>query len=367
MAESSPQKKPLPSKHNLGDADYNQLVSFFASIGENRFRAQQLLQWVHQRGITNFTSMTDFPKKLRERLSQEAEIVFPEIVMTKTSKDGTLKWLIRLSHGDIIETVYIPEPKRGTLCVSSQVGCSLNCSFCATGKQGFNRNLTMAEIIGQVWLASRELEPQNLPLTNVVMMGMGEPLLNFDPAVSAMSLMLSDYAYGLSKYRVTLSTSGLVPQMKKLGQLSPVALAVSLHAPNDSLRNVLVPINAHYPLNELMAVCRDYFKDEPRRKVMFEYVMLDGINDQPEHAKGLIKLLKGMKAKVNLIPFNPFIGTAYQTSPKKVIEDFQNILVNANIITTVRKTRGEDEGGACGQLVGKVTDKIRRVKPDVKQ
>ena len=367
MGESAVNPTPAPKKRNLASYSFDELVAYFESIGEKRFRAQQFLRWVHQRGVIDFAQMTDFPKALRQRFADEAEIRFPEIAMTKVCKDGTTKWLIRLSHGDIIETVYIPEPKRGTLCVSSQVGCALNCSFCATGKQGFNRNLTMAEIIGQVWLATRALEKEALPLTNVVMMGMGEPLLNFNPVVSAMSLMLSDYAYGLSKYRVTLSTSGLVPQMKKLRERSPVALAVSLHAATDALRETLVPINAHYPLSELMAVCQDYFKDEPRRQVMFEYVMIDGVNDQPEHARALIKLMRGMKGKVNLIPFNPFPGTNYQTSPKNVIETFQKMLMDAKILTTIRKTRGEDEGGACGQLVGKVTDKIRRVKPDAEQ
>ncbi len=366
MANLAEHNQVNPVQVNLVDLAMADLASFFEGLGEKPFRAQQLVRWVHQRGIVDFDAMTDFSLKLRKQLHERANIAFPELAMERKSSDGTLKWLIRLAHGDMIETVYIPETKRGTLCVSSQIGCALDCSFCATGKQGFNRNLTVAEIIGQVWIAARVLEKQNLPLTNVVMMGMGEPLLNFKPVVAAMDLMLSDYAYGLSKYRVTLSTSGLVPQMRQLKALSPVALAVSLHASTDDLRDELVPINKHYPLKELMAVCADYFANEPRRKVMFEYVMLDGINDQPEHARALIKLLKNKKAKINLIPFNPFKGTEYKTSPKNVIESFQKILMDAKIHTTIRKTRGEDEDGACGQLVGRVTDKIRRVNPSDK-
>ncbi len=277
---------------NLADYSQAKLQDYFAGLGQPVFRAQQLVRWIHQRGVTDFAQMTDFSLSLRERLNQEACITFPALALARESCDGTKKWLVRVEHGDMIEMVYIPEQGRGTLCVSSQVGCALNCSFCATGKQGFNRNLTMAEIIGQVWLAKRELDKADQPLTNVVMMGMGEPLLNFDAVVDAMDLMLCDFAYGLSKYRVTLRTE-------------------------------LVPINRHYPLKELMQVCREYFKNEPRRSIMFEYVMLDGVNDGSEHARELISLLKGMKAKLNLIPFNPFPQTSYQTSPKKRIEAFQ--------------------------------------------
>ena len=333
---------------NLADYSQAKLQDYFAGLGQPVFRAQQLVRWIHQRGVTDFAQMTDFSLSLRERLNQEACITFPALALARESCDGTKKWLVRLDHGDMIEMVYIPEQGRGTLCVSSQVGCALNCSFCATGKQGFNRNLTMAEIIGQVWLAKRELDKADQPLTNVVMMGMGEPLLNFDAVVDAMDLMLCDFAYGLSKYRVTLSTSGLVPQIKALRARSQVALAVSLHAANDLLRTELVPINRHYPLKELMQVCREYFKNEPRRSIMFEYVMLDGVNDGSEHAK------------LNLIPFNPFPQTSYQTSPKKRIEAFQKQLMNAKIHTTIRRTRGSDVDVACGQLIGKVTDKTRR-------
>lgn len=345
---------------NLVDLDGKALKAFCVEAGEKPYRATQLIKWIHQQQVIDFDAMTDLSKGFRSYLKNHATIRFPELALVKEANDGTLKCLIRLAKGDLIETVFIPETNRGTLCVSSQVGCSLNCSFCSTGKQGFNRNLRLSEIIGQLWLVRRELESRQLKVTNVVMMGMGEPLLNFDPVVAAMALMVSDHAYGLSKYKVTLSTSGLVPQMKRLAEVSPVALAVSLHAPYDELRDTLVPINRHYNIATLLECCRHYFAKEPRRKVMFEYVMLKGINDQPHHAKALAKLLKGMKAKVNLIPFNPFPGTSYQSSSINVIERFQNHLINAKIHTTVRKTRGEDIDVACGQLVGNFTDKTRR-------
>lgn len=345
---------------NLADLDHKGLKDFCLKAGEKPYRAQQLTKWVHQRQVIDFNLMTDISKSFREYLNQHASIEFPELALVQEASDGTLKCLVRLAKGDRIETVFIPETNRGTLCVSSQVGCSLNCSFCSTGKQGFNRNLSLSEIIGQLWVVRREVESRGQKITNVVMMGMGEPLLNFDPVVSAMALMVSDQAYGLSKYKVTLSTSGLVPQMKRLSEVSPVALAVSLHAPYDELRNELVPINRHYNIETLLACCRSYFAKEPRRKVMFEYVMLDGVNDQEHHAKALAKLLRGMKAKVNLIPFNPFPGTSYTSSPPNVIERFQNHLINAKIHTTVRKTRGDDIDVACGQLVGDFTDKTRR-------
>lgn len=345
---------------NLANLNPKDLRFFCEQAGEKPYRAKQLVKWIHQRQVTSFDEMTDLSKSFRAYLESHAVVEFPELSLVREATDGTLKCLIRLDRGDMIESVFIPEPKRGTLCVSSQVGCALNCSFCATGKQGFNRNLSLAEIIGQLWLIRKEVESRGKKVTNIVMMGMGEPLLNFNPVVDAMNLMLSDDAYGLSKYRVTLSTSGLVPQMKKLQTLSPVALAVSLHAPNDALRDELVPINQHYPLNELLAVCRHYFDQEPRRKVMFEYVMLRGVNDQDKHAKELIKQLQGMKAKVNLIPFNPFKGTEYISSSQEAIERFQNHLRKANIHTTIRKTRGDDIEVACGQLVGDFADKTRR-------
>lgn len=351
-------------KVNLLDYNYQQMRELLSSWGEQPYRAQQLMQWIHQVGLDDFTQMTNLGKALREKLSQRAFIKVPEIIACQKSNDGTHKWLLKLDCGNCIETVYIPEKSRGTLCVSSQVGCALNCSFCSTAKQGFNRNLTTAEIIGQVWVAVRELSTHegahDKHLTNVVMMGMGEPLLNFDNVVSAMNIMMDDFAYGLSKRRVTLSTSGVLPDLERLRQVSPVALAVSLHAPNDDLRNELVPINKKYPLKQLMALCKIYFKDEPRRKVTFEYVMLKGVNDQPEHADQLIKLLHDIPAKVNLIPFNPFPMTQYQRSSQQAIDAFRDKLIAHGINTITRKTRGDDIDAACGQLAGEVQDRTSR-------
>lgn len=340
------------------------MQAFFAALGEKSYRADQALKWIHFQGINDINAMTNFSKTLREKMLQTAEIRPPEVAFESTSPDGTHKWVIRLSDGNCIETVFIPEKTRGTLCVSSQVGCVLNCDFCSTGKQGFNRNLSSAEIIGQVWVAVRGLsKDQGLhdhAVTNVVMMGMGEPLLNFDNVVSAMDIMLDDFCYGLSKRRVTLSTAGVIPAMYQLREVSDVALAVSLHAPNDELRNVLVPLNKKYPLKELMAACKDYFKDEKRRYVTIEYVMLADINDQPEHAQQLIKLLEDIRVKVNLIPFNPFPNTIYQRSSQKVIDHFRETLMAAGINCITRKTRGEKIDAACGQLVGQVKDRTRR-------
>ncbi|HRD68666.1 MAG TPA: 23S rRNA (adenine(2503)-C(2))-methyltransferase RlmN [Legionella sp.] len=351
-------------KVNLLNYNYSQLRELLTSWGEQPFRAQQIIQWIHQAGLEEFTQMTNLGKALREKLSRLSFIRLPEIVTCQKSSDGTHKWLLKLECGNSIETVFIPEANRGTLCVSSQVGCALNCSFCSTAKQGFNRNLTTAEIIGQVRLAARELSKNNgshdKRITNVVMMGMGEPLLNFDNVVSAMSLMMDDFAYGLSKRRVTLSTSGVLPDLERLREVSPVALAVSLHAPNDELRNQLVPINKKYPLAQLMALCKRYFKDEPRRKVTFEYVMLKGVNDQLEHANQLIKLLKDVPAKVNLIPFNPFPLTEYERSSQEAIDAFRDRLISNGINTITRKTRGDDIDAACGQLAGNVKDKTSR-------
>lgn len=351
-------------KINLLDYNYQQMRDLLSSWGEKPFRAQQLIQWIHQVGLTDFAQMTNIGKALQEKLSRLSHIALPEIVTCQKSADGTHKWLLKLDCGNCIETVFIPEANRGTLCVSSQVGCALNCSFCSTAKQGFNRNLSTAEIIGQVWLAVRELSKSNgthdKRLTNVVMMGMGEPLLNFDNVVSAMNLMMDDFAYGLSKRRVTLSTSGVLPDLERLREVSPVALAVSLHAPNDELRNVLVPINKKYPLKQLMALCKIYFKDEPRRKVTFEYVMLKGVNDQPEHARELIKLLKDIPSKVNLIPFNPFPMAQYERSSQNAINAFRDILISHGINTITRKTRGDDIDAACGQLAGEVKDRTSR-------
>ena len=357
-------------KINLLNFNYQQMRNFVSDCDEKPFRAQQLMQWIHQLGINDFSKMTNLGKVLCAKLTQIAEIRLPEIISTEKSSDGTHKWLIKLDCGNCIETVFIPEEKRGTLCVSSQVGCALNCSFCSTGKQGFNRNLTAAEIISQVWLAARALSNKNgihdKRVTNVVMMGMGEPLLNFDNVVTAMDIMMDDIAYGLSKRRVTLSTSGIIPEMKRLREISPVSLAVSLHAPSDLLRNVLVPVNKKYPLAQLMDVCRTYFANEPKRVVTFEYVMLKGVNDSPEHAQELIKLLHNVPAKVNLIPFNPFPLTQYERSSKTVIDAFRNQLIAKGINTITRKTRGDDIDAACGQLAGEVKDRTSRSKRWIK-
>lgn len=351
-------------KVNLLNYNYQQMRELLSSWGEQPYRAQQLIQWVHQSGLVDFAQMTNLGKALRAKLSELACVNVPEIVACQKSSDGTHKWLLKLDCGNCIETVFIPEANRGTLCVSSQVGCALNCSFCSTAKQGFNRNLTTAEIIGQVWLAVRELSTNqgihDKRVTNVVMMGMGEPLLNFDNVVSAMNIMMDDFAYGLSKRRVTLSTSGVLPDLERLREASPVALAVSLHAPNDELRNELVPINKKYPLAQLMALCKKYFKDEPRRKVTFEYVMLKGVNDQPEHATQLIKLLRHVPSKVNLIPFNPFPMAQYERSSQEAIDAFRDKLIAHGINTITRKTRGDDIDAACGQLAGEVKDRTSR-------
>jgi 23S rRNA (adenine2503-C2)-methyltransferase len=351
-------------KTNLLDYNSQKMRDFFSDLGEKPYRAQQVLQWVHQVGIDDFSQMNNLSKTLRDKLKETAEILLPEIVASQKSFDGTQKWLLKLNCGNCIETVFIPEINRGTLCVSSQVGCALNCSFCSTAKQGFNRNLTTAEIIGQVRLAVRELSQNkgahDKRVTNVVMMGMGEPLLNFDNVVAAMDIMMDDFAYGLSKRRVTLSTSGVLPELERLREVSPVALAVSLHAPNDELRDELVPINKKYPLAELMALCKQYFTKKSRRKITFEYVMLKGVNDQPEHAAQLVKLLRNVPAKVNLIPFNPFPMTQYQRSSPEAIDVFREILLGKGINTITRKTRGDDIFAACGQLAGEVKDKTRR-------
>lgn len=351
-------------KINLLGLDRQGMQDFFVSLGEKSYRADQALKWIHFQGIQNIQEMTNFSKPLREKMTAIAEIRPPEVSFESTASDGTHKWVIRLADGNCIETVFIPEKTRGTLCVSSQVGCVLNCDFCSTGKQGFNRNLTSAEIIGQLWVAVRSLSKEqglhDHAVTNVVMMGMGEPLLNFDNVVAAMNIMLDDFCYGLSKRRVTLSTAGVIPAMYQLREVSDVALAVSLHAPNDELRNVLVPLNKKYPLKELMAACKDYFKDEKRRYVTIEYVMLAGINDQPQHAKQLIALLKDVRSKVNLIPFNPFPNTLYKRSDMATIDQFRETLMRAGINCITRKTRGENIDAACGQLVGQVKDRTRR-------
>lgn len=356
---------PLPTKKtNLLGLDKKALRDFFVSIGEKPYRADQVLKWIHFNGMQDFHAMSNISKDLRQKLSEIAEITTPTILLDKAAADGTHKWLLRLDDGNCIETVFIPEKTRGTLCISSQVGCILNCDFCSTGKQGFNRNLTTAEIISQLWIAVRKLSKTNglhdHSVTNVVMMGMGEPLLNFDNVIPALNLMLDDFGYGLSKRRVTVSTAGVVPAMYELRKVSDVALAVSLHAPNDELRNEIVPLNKKYPLKDLMSVCRDYFKDDPRRSITMEYVMLKGVNDSPLHAKQLIKILTGVPAKMNLIPFNPFPHTDYERSTPEAIDRFRDILMKAGLNTTIRRTRGDDIDAACGQLVGQVKDKTRR-------
>ncbi len=353
------------AKINLLGLDYQAMQDFFKTLGEKSYRAEQMLKAIHFHGVRDIEKLTTFSKPLREKMAAIADIRPPDVAFESTAPDGTHKWVIRLSDGNCIETVFIPETKRGTLCVSSQVGCVLNCDFCSTGKQGFSRNLDAAEIIGQVWVAARALSRENgyhdHAITNIVMMGMGEPLLNFDNVISSMNIMLDDFCYGLSKRRVTLSTAGVVPKMLELREKSDVALAVSLHAPNDELRDILVPINKKYPLKELMRVCRDYFKDEKRRYVTMEYVMLAGVNDQPIHAKQLIALLRDIPAKVNLIPFNPFPETIYKRSDMDTIDRFRLTLMDAGINCLTRKTRGEEIDAACGQLVGEVQDRTQRV------
>ena len=357
-------KVTTPNVPNLLGLDRDALEAFFASIGEKKFRATQVMKWIHQLGITDFQQMNNLSKDLRNQLSETSCIQNIEVAEDLISTDGTRKWLLRLHDGNHIEAVYIPEDDRGTLCVSSQVGCALDCSFCSTGRQGFNRNLTTAEIISQVWLASQLLDEEKKPgrkITNVVMMGMGEPLLNFNNVVSAVRIMMDDFAYGLSKRRVTVSTAGVVPAMDRLGDIIDMRLAVSLHATNDALRDELVPVNKKYPLKELMDACRRFIdKQNSRSRITFEYVMLDGVNDQPEHARELIKLLKGIPTLMNLIPFNPFEGSGYRTSSRNAVSRFSEILHNSGMTTVVRKTRGDDIDAACGQLAGKIEDKSRR-------
>ena len=352
-----------PAKTNLFDLDRAALERFFASIGEKPFRAKQVMQWIHQRGVTDFALMTDLAKSLRVKLLEVATVYLPVVSVDQQAKDGTRKWLLHIDGVDnAIECVLIPEEKRMTLCISSQVGCTLNCSFCSTGKQGFNRNLTTAEIIGQLYLAHHALlaEGREQGVTNVVMMGMGEPLLNYDAVMSALSIMCDDFAYCLSKRRVTISTAGVVPAMKKLRDSTDVSLAVSLHAPNDELRDQLVPINKKYPIKELLAACKEYVEGHNRRRITFEYVMLKDVNDSLEHARELVKILRDIPSKLNLIPFNPYPQAEYECSDRNTINAFREYVVNKGIVTVTRKTRGDDIDAACGQLVGKVKDKSRR-------
>ncbi len=348
---------------NLLDFDAAGLAAFFAEQGEKPFRARQVLRWMHRFGQRDFAAMTDIAKTLRVKLEAMAVVAPPAVVSDTLSDDGTRKFLFDVGGGNAVETVFIPEDERGTLCISTQAGCALDCSFCSTGKQGFNRNLSVAEIIGQLWQAGRSLgaDPKGERIiSNVVLMGMGEPLANIDNTVTALRLMLDDNAYGLSRRRVTVSTSGLVPGMDRLRDECPVALAVSLHAPNDALRDELVPINRKYPLFELMAACRRYLEKAPRDFLTFEYVMLDGVNDSDAHAHELLALTQHVSCKFNLIPFNPFPGSPYRRSPVLRIRRFAEILMAAGVVTTTRKTRGDDIDAACGQLAGQVLDRTRR-------
>jgi 23S rRNA (adenine2503-C2)-methyltransferase len=369
-------------KANLLDFDAAGMAAFFAAIGEKPFRARQVLRWVHRMGESEFERMSDLAKSLRQRLAESAEVVPPRMIGDTTAADGTRKWLLDVGNANAVETVFIPEANRGTLCVSTQAGCTMACRFCSTGRQGFNRNLTTAEIVGQLWWASRALRARaaagpvtpalraarapgavhgdERAISNVVLMGMGEPLLNLENVLPALRLMLDDNGYGLSRRRVTVSTVGIVPMMDRLRDECPVALAVSLHAPNDALRSRLVPINQKYPLAELLSACRRYLERAPRDFVTFEYVMLDGVNDSDACAHELVRLVADVPCKVNLIPFNPFPDSGFRRSPRDTVRRFADVLNAAGIVTTTRKTRGDDIDAACGQLAGQVRDRTRR-------
>ncbi len=353
---------------NLLGLNRPQMEAFFTEHGEKAFRASQVLKWIHQQGVVDFRQMTNLSKSLREKLSELALVEVPEVIADRISEDGTRKWLLRLEDGNSVETVFIPEGERGTLCLSSQVGCSLNCTFCNTAQHGYSRNLSSAEIIGQLWIADRLLGREGpgshqRVITNVVMMGMGEPLLNFDAVVSAMELMMEDFAYGLSRRRITLSTAGVVPMMDRLKEVCHVSLALSLHATNNTLRDQLVPINRKYPLEELMEACRRYVEGSPRSRVTIEYIMLGGVNDTAEDARAMVKRLRAVPSKVNLIPYNPYPGGKYRRSEPEAIDRFRSILIRAGITTVTRKTRGEDIEAACGQLAGQFEDRTRRSLP----
>lgn len=378
QSPSAPTQQNIVTKVNLLGMSRPQLEKFFEDIGEKKFRAGQVMKWIHQFFVTDFAEMSNISGKLREKLEKLCEIKAPEVVHKNYSKDGTRKWVFRVGEGDgsLVETVLIPAEHRSglrrTLCISSQVGCALDCSFCSTGKQGFQRDLTPDEIIGQLWVANYSymedvpVADRERSVTNVVMMGMGEPLLNYDAVLSSMRIMLDDFAYGMSKRRVTLSTSGVVPKIDQLVKDIDVALAISLHAPNDELRNELVPINKKYPLEQLIAACQRYIakdgNESSRKHVTIEYVMLDGVNDHPEHAQQMIKLLKNLPSKINLIPFNPFPHAPYGRSSRNRIISFQKTLSDAGFVCTIRQTRGDDIDAACGQLVGQVADRTRRAE-----
>jgi 23S rRNA (adenine2503-C2)-methyltransferase len=356
-----------PATVNLLGLDREGLLAFFAGLGEKPFRAAQVMQWLHQYGVDDFSLMTNLSKALRARLAETAEIRGPSVKLDQLAADGTRKWLFELADGNCIESVFIPEEGRGTLCISSQVGCTLNCTFCATGAQGFNRDLTAAEIVGQMWQANRLLGgnngQENRVITNVVFMGMGEPLLNFDSVLTSIHVLLDDMAYGLSRRRVTVSTAGMVPLIDRLREEVSVSLAVSLHAPNDELRTEIVPLNKKYPIAELLDACRRYCENDPHRRVTFEYVMLDGVNDSVTHARQLARLLQDVPSKVNLIPFNPFPHTRYKRSSQQAIDTFRDIMYESGLMTITRKTRGDDIDAACGQLAGQIQDRTgRRVR-----
>ena len=369
---------------NLLDFTLPALTEWFSAMGEKPFRAKQVFRWVHQRGESDFDAMTDLAKSLREKLKEVAEVRAPAILSEHRSADGTVKWLFDVGVGNGVETVFIPEDDRGTLCVSSQVGCALDCGFCSTGRQGFNRDLSVAEILGQLWVANRRLAemakeglPYRLeaakegltpkPVTNVVMMGMGEPLNNFENVVAAMGVMLDDHGYGLSRRRVTLSTSGVVPMIAKLGERLPVALAVSLHAPDDELRSRLMPINRAYPIEELLAACREYLAVAPRDFITFEYILLAGVNDSAAQARALAKRLSTIPSKVNLIAFNPFPDSGFARPDQEAVLRFRDILVEAGFVATIRKTRGDDIDAACGQLAGQVVNRMKRKVIDIRE
>ncbi len=374
QADKTADKTEDKTKVNLLGYDLEHMKAFFTEMGEKSFRAVQLVKWIHQFGVDDFAQMSNISQVCRAKLEQIAIIKAPEIAMEKKSDDGTIKWLMRLEGGNSIETVFIPEDNRGTLCISSQVGCALDCGFCSTARQGFNRNLSSAEIIAQLWIANHRLnsyvagsnKPKNgvkRVITNVVLMGMGEPLLNFDNVVAAVHLMLDDNAYGLSKRRVTISTAGVVPALNRLREECDVSLALSLHAPNDKIRDTIVPLNQKYPINELLAACHNYFHGDIKKKqFIIEYVMLAGVNDSEKNARELALLLNTTPCKINLIPFNPFPDSGYESSKMQTIIRFRDILQQSGYVTMIRKTRGEDIDAACGQLAGKVKDKSKRLR-----
>ncbi len=368
--ESATQAKANPeaqAKTNLFALDRASLEQFFVEIGEKPFRASQVIKWIYQQGVTDFDAMTNISKALRARLKLITTITPPTMEVEQEAKDGTRKWLMRLDDGNGIEVVFIPEETRGTLCISSQVGCGLNCTFCATARQGFNRNLNVGEIVGQVWIAWQALAKEHpelttRPISNVVLMGMGEPLMNYDTVVSAIDILRDDFGFGLSRRRITLSTAGMVPEIVKLAKDMPVSLAVSLHAADDELRTKLIPLNKRYPIRALLDACKQYVGDSPRSRITFEYLMLDGINDSDQQARDLAKLLADVPSKINLIPFNPVEKIPYRRSPMKRVNAFRDILMQKGIMTVTRKVRGDDIDAACGQLVGKVADKTNRVE-----